>query len=281
MINLVTKFAPITDEKFAAESKTSVLTNSDFDWTGAHTVAIWKISAAAMNDYSRNRTGAVGEPTSPSRYGELLDLAAVTEEMLLTHDRSFIFNIDKLDIDETAQQVAAASALARQLREVVIPEVDTAVFAAMALGAGTTAAVLALTALNVYGAILTGSEALDNEEVPDTERVLTLTPATYSLLKTAAVFDNTSISDELKAKGAVGYLDGMAVLKVPASRLPANVGFMIVHPSATVAPVKLEDYNVHVDTPLSSGSIVTGRIVYDAFVLDNKAKGIYVHPIAV
>lgn len=44
--------------------------------------------------------------------------------------------------------------------------------------------------------------------------------------------------------------------------------------------MKLEDYNVHTDTVLSSGSIVTGRICYDAFVLDNKAKGIYYHPIA-
>lgn len=31
----------------------------------------------------------------------------------------------------------------------------------------------------------------------------------------------------------------------------------------------------HNDTPLSSGSIVTGRICYDAFVLDNKKIGIY------
>ena len=55
---------------------------------------------------------------------------------------------------------------------------------------------------------------------------------------------------------------------------------MIAHPSATVAPVKLEDYGTHNDTPLSSGTIVTGRIVYDAFVLDNKKVGIYYHPIA-
>lgn len=38
-------------------------------------------------------------------------------------------------------------------------------------------------------------------------------------------------------------------------------------------------YGVHNDTPLSSGTIVTGRIVYDAFVLDNKKSGIYYHPI--
>ena len=50
---------------------------------------------------------------------------------------------------------------------------------------------------------------------------------------------------------------------------------MLVHPSASVAPVKLEDFGIHDDTPLSSGTIVTGRVCYDAFVLDNKKVGIY------
>ena len=79
----------------------------------------------------------------------------------------------------------------------------------------------------------------------------------------------------MKARGVVAELDGMSVIRVPASRLPENFGFMVVHPSATTAPVKLEDYGTHSDTPLSSGTIVTGRICYDAFVLDNKKNGIY------
>lgn len=45
-------------------------------------------------------------------------------EFTLRKDRSFIFNIDKLDQDETAEQVQAATALARQNRQEVIPEVD-------------------------------------------------------------------------------------------------------------------------------------------------------------
>lgn len=52
---------------------------------------------------------------------------------------------------------------------------------------------------------------------------------------------------------------------------------MIAHPCATVAPAKLEDYKIHEDPPGISGSLVEGRIVYDAFVLENKAKGIYYH----
>ena len=39
--------------------------------------------------------------------------------------------------------------------------------------------------------------------------------------------------------------------------------------------MKLEDYTIHANPPGISGSLVEGRIVYDAFVLDNKVKAIY------
>ncbi len=82
-IELVKKYAPYTDELFKEESKTSLLTCTDFDWTGAHSVAIWKISTAAMNDYARNVTSEA-EAESLSRYGKLYDLGAQTEEMVLS-----------------------------------------------------------------------------------------------------------------------------------------------------------------------------------------------------
>lgn len=278
-VALAIKYSPKVDELFKAESKLGLLTNTDYDWTGAHTVKVYKMSTVSMNDYDRNRyEPGVGEtePANLSRYGMLYDLNATTEELLLSKDRSFIFNVDKMDTDETAGALEAESALARQLREVVIPEVDTYVYGKMAAGAGgEPEEAEALTKTNVYTAILAGSEYLDDKEIPDTERVLVVSPATYTLLKQAAIFDNTEVGAEQKATGVIAYLDGMAVVKVPAARLPENFAFMIAHPSATVAPVKLEDFGVHSDTVLSSGDIVTGRVVYDAFVLDNKKHGIY------
>lgn len=277
-IELTTKYAPQTDELFKAESKISLLTNTDFDWTGAHAIKIYKLSTAPMNDYSRNRDSAtVNEDSAEtlSRYGKLLDLSATTEELLLKHDRSFIFNIDRLDEDETQGQLEAGTALARELREVVVPEVDANVYTVMTSGAGNTPSPAALTAKNIYPSVLAASQALDDAEVPETERVLVVTPATYALLKQAAEFDNTEIGAEMRARGVVAMLDGAAVVKVPAVRLPEKFGFMRAHPSATVAPVKLEDFGIHNDTPLSSGTIVTGRVCYDAFVLDNKKSGIY------
>ena len=271
-INLVTKFLPYVDEIFSTESKKSLLTNQDFDWTGAHTVKVYKIGTSEMSDYNRNpTTGFTG-----SRYGTIKDLDAVTEEFTLKNDRSFTFAIDKLDTDETAQQLAAASALARQQREVVIPEVDTYVYGVMAAGAGTKPAAVALSETNIYDEILKATEALDNAEVPETGRVLVVAPDVYLLMKRCKdITMETDIGNDMRLRGVVSNLDGANVLKIPASRLPKNFGFMLAHPCACVAPTKLEDYKIHVDPPGISGDLVEGRIVYDAFILDNKVKAIY------
>ena len=271
-IELVTKFAPYTDEIFHKESKKSLLTNNDFEWTGAHTVKVFKVTTSGMNDFGRNGP-AVG---NWSRYGAVGSLDATTEEMTLTKDRSFTFAIDKLDRDETLQQVAAASALARQQRVVVVPEVDSYVYGVMCTKAGTKAEAVELTKDNIYTEVLKGSEALDNALVPDTGRVLVVTPAVYTLMKLAPdIIMDSDIGQDMRIKGVISMLDGLAVVRVPAARLPEKFGFMVAHPCATVAPTKLEDYNVHENPPGISGSLVEGRICYDAFVLDNKAKAIY------
>lgn len=272
-IELTEKFAPYTDEIFKNESKRSLLTCGDFDWTGAHTVKVYKITTAPMNDYDRLGTGS---GTTGSRYGSVSSLGAVTEEMTLKKDRSFTFAIDKLDTDETAQQLAGANALARQQREVVIPEVDKYVYGVMCTGAGHKPAATSLTAENIYTEILKASRALDDAEVPETSRVLLVTPATYLLMKQCKdITMETEMGNDMRLKGVVSNLDGASVVKVPASRLPEKFGFLLAHPSATVAPVKLDDYKVHRDPPGISGSLVEGRICYDAFVLENKKKALY------
>lgn len=270
-INLAEKFLPYVDEKFTQESKKSMLTNNDFDWSGAHTVKIYKVSTSAMNDYDRAGTGSTN-----SRYGTVAGLDATTEEFTLKKDRSFTFAIDKLDTDETVSQLKAASALERQVREVVIPEVDSYVYNVMCTNAGTKATAKALTKSNIYTEILAGNQVLDDSDVPETGRVLLVTPATYTLMKQCTdITMETDIGNELRLKGVIGMLDGCTVIKVPSSRLPEKFGFMLAHPCATVAPTKLEDYKTHEDPPGISGSLVEGRINYDAFVLDNKAKAIY------
>lgn len=271
-INLVTKFKPYVDEMFTTESKLSLITNKAFDWTGAHTIKVYKVTTSKMNDYKRNPV----EGFTGSRYGEIKDLDATTEEFTLKKDRSFTFAIDKLDKDETGNQLAAASALARQQREVVIPEVDSYVYSVMATGAGAAPEAVTLTPENVYEEFLKASRKLDDAEVPETGRQLVVTPDVYVLMKKSKdIAMETDIGNNLRIKGVVSNLDGANVIKVPANRLPEGFGFMLVHPVACVAPVKLEDYKIHEDPPGISGSLVEGRICYDAFVLENKKNAIY------
>lgn len=271
-INLTTKFAPYTDEIFSTESKKSLLTNNDFDWNGAHTVKVYKVGTSEMTDYNRNPVdGFTG-----SRYGIVKDLDATTEEFTLKKDRSFTFAIDKLDTDETAQQLAAASALARQQRQVVIPEVDAYTYGVMAENAGHKPEAVELTEDNIYTEIVNANNALDNAEVPETDRQLVVSPDVYTLMKkNKDIVMETDITAEMRLKGVIAMVDGAQVIKVPATRLPENFGFMLAHPVATVAPTKLEDYKIHLDPPGISGSLVEGRICYDAFVLDNKKNAIY------
>ena len=270
-VNLVTKFQPYVDEMFTTESKKSLLTNNDFNWTGAHTVKVHKVNTVPMNDYDRNGAGE-----NPSRYGALGDVGNTLEEFTLEKDRSFTFVIDKLDKDETDGVLSGASALARQQREVIIPEIDTYVYGKMTAGAGTKVTDTTLTAENIYEEIIEGNGALDDAEVPDTGRVLVVTPDTHLLMKKCKdIIMETDISAEMRLQGVIANLDGLTVIKVPKKRLPENFGFMIAHPVATVAPTKLEEYKTHQDPPGISGELVEGRIVYDAFVLDNKKMAIY------
>ena len=57
--------------------------------------------------------------------------------------------------------------------------------------------------------------------------------------------------------------------KVTAGQRPVAYG------QIPLAPEKLASYNTHVNPPGINGQLVEGRIVYDAFVLDNKKMAIY------
>ena len=158
----------------------------------------------------------------------------------------------------------------------MIPEVDGYTYGIMCEGAGIKPEAIALSAENICDEIFKANTALDNEKVPETGRVLVVTPDIYLLMKRSKdIHLETDIAQDMRMKGVISMLDGAKVIKVPAPLLPADFGFMIAHPVATVAPTKLEDYRVHQDPPGISGDLVEGRICYDAFVLENKKNAIY------
>ena len=267
-IDLITQYQSLVDEKFTTESKKSLVTNNDYSWTGAHSIKVYKVTTAGMNDYARNG--------GYNRYGQVQDLDATTQELTLKKDRSFTFAIDKLDSDETGLVLQAGSALERQMREVIIPEVDQYTYGVMCDNAGIKPEALKLTEKNIYLQVIDANRALDNKEVPTEGRILVVTPDVYYLMTQCKdITMDTDIGNDMRLKGVIANLDGCTVVKIPANRLPENFGFMLCHKVATVAPMKLEEYKVHEDPPGISGSLVEGRICYDAFVLDNKKNAIY------
>lgn len=272
-VELVTKFLSYVDEIFSKESKKALVTNNDYEWTGAHTVKVYKVSTGKMNDYDRSGTGS---GVTGSRYGNVESLDATTEELTLKKDRSFTFAIDKLDEDETGQTLQAGTALARQQRLVVIPEIDSYVYGIIAAGAGTKPTAIKLTSDNIYDEITNASKTLDDAEVPEEGRYIIVNPDVYRAMKHCSdIIMETETDTQLRKQGVISNLDGAMVVKVPSVRLPQNCGFIMCHPCATVAPTKLEDYTIHQNPPGISGSLVEGRICYDAFVLENKKNAIY------
>ena len=142
-IELATQFQAYTDEQFYSESKTSLVTNKDFSFDGAKTIKLYKVKTTDMEDFNRNGPILDG---NKSQYGTISTLQATTETFTINKDRSFTFEVDKMDTDETKMQVAAASALARQQREKVFPEIDSYVYSVMAANAGIKPEAAALTA---------------------------------------------------------------------------------------------------------------------------------------
>ena len=278
-INLVTKFSPLVDERFEVESKTSLVTNKDYDFIGTHSIKIYTVNTADMHDYGRNVTISNDESNDHvmSRYGVIKDLSTSIQEVSMEKDRSFIFVIDKEDEDETLQALNAGSALARQLREVVIPEVDTYTYKKMADNAGKKVYSQTITKSNAYEKLTDATEYLDEKKVPVEGRVAVVTPTFYKLLKqdSNAVLE-TEIGQNMRVKGVIANMDGMVIQKVISSLLPTNLNFMIAHKVATTQAIKLAEYDIIDGGALASGKIVKGRIYYTAFVRNNKKDAIYV-----
>lgn len=149
------------------------------------------------------------------------------------------------------------------------------------VGGAVQASGVAITASNAYLSFLYGTEYFGNNKVPMNGRVCFCTYAFYNFLKLDSGFMLASeVAMKDRINGMIGMVDGVKIVPVPSSYLPTSVAFLLVHPSAIVGADKLQDYKVHQDPPGISGSLIEGRVRYDAFVLTAKNSGVYTHLIA-
>lgn len=269
-VNLATKYSNNVDERFRLKSLTEAATHQNYDWEGTQTVKVYSIATSTMNNYTRSGS---------SRYGTPAELDDTVATYTLSQDRSFTFTIDQGNAKDSLNVREAGKALARQNDEVVVPEIDIyrlTKWNAAAVANGGQSAATDITASNAYSSFLSANAYLDDNKVPQDGRIAFVTPGFYNKIKQDSTFIKSSeIAQNMLIKGQVGEVDGVAVVKVPTSYMPAKTPFMIVHKSAMCAPKKLQDYKIHDNPPGINGNLVEGRIYYDAFILDSRKKAVY------
>ena len=274
-INLAEKYSKKVQERYADKSRTDAYAGHDYDFTGVKTIKIYSVNTVEMVDYTRSGT---------SRFGELTELGDTLQEMTLTKDRAFTFSIDEGNKGEQFNIKQANSALKRQIDEVMTPEIDKYRLNAWATGKGLSEGFevlegsASLTKSNILEEIFNAGAQMSDANVPEEGRTLFIKMTDFVKFKLAdQVMGADSMAGGIIKNGYKGNIDSMAVVTVPSSHMPAGVNFIIKHKGATVDPVTLKNMRVHKHPMGVDGDVVEGRIIYDSFVLDTKAKGIFVH----
>lgn len=284
-IELAKKFVPIIDGVYKADSVTNNMdaaTKPDF--TGANEVKVLKVSTTGLGDYSREN----GYPKG--------DVTAAWETLTLTEERGKEISVDRMDDEETLG-LTFGTVTGEFMRLHVIPELDAYRFAKYASTTGVnTATAAVLTKDTIIAAIDEAVRQMDEDEVPLAGRKLYINSDLKPIL-------NTALQRQWGSDGTVntvlaGYND-MPITWVPKSRFytgitlndgtsnwgytkatgAADINFMIIYPPAILQVVKFSLPKIFdPDTNQKKDAwMFQFREYHDAFVYENKAKGVYVH----
>lgn len=276
-VNFAEKYANVVDERFKLGSLTTALVNNNFNWLGVKTVKVFSRNLATLNDY---------QASGSNRYGTPDELGNNEQEMTITQDKSFTYTIDAASEQDTNGTMEAAATLAENIDNLVIPAMDTYRLSVICAAAPTTGThsgknhvvTKVVDSTNAYEEFLACQEILDDDKAPQGGRIAVVSPAYLNKIKLDDHFTKSGdMGTKIAINGAVGDIDGVPVVKVPTSYLPANVDFLIVNPIAVPSPVKLQEFKINYNAPGISGALVEARVRYDAFVLDKKADAIAVH----
>lgn len=276
-IELVTKYVPVLDALYKKETLTSVLdAQTQIDFTNGNAVKVMKVETSGLGDYSRQDGYAKGT-------------ASLTWETLtLSEDRSAELDVDRMDNEEALAM--AFGAIANEFTRVnVAPEIDAYRFAKYAKSANIGSATGALAdGAAVVAALRACATAMDEAEVPAEDRILFITPTNLGLVED---LDTTKSREVLKRFSAI--------IPVPQTRFyseitlnaggdswgyakadgGAELNFLAVAKSAVVQATKLALPKIFdPDTNQKKDAWnFQYRLYHDAFVLENKAKGVYAH----
>lgn len=284
-IELAKKFVPIIDGIYKAESATNGMdAASKPDFTGTNEVKVLKTTTTGLGDYSRED----GYPKG--------DVTASWETLKLTEERGKEISVDRMDDEETLG-LTFGTVTGEFMRLHVIPELDAYRFSTYASNPGINKASAAiLTKSDILAAIDEAVRQMDEDEVPMSGRRLYVNSDLKPIL-------NNALSRQWGSDGTVnsvlaGYND-MPIVYVPKSRFfteitlhtgtsnwgyakaasGTNINFMIIYPPAVLQVVKFalpKIFNPDVNQTKDAWKFQF-REYHDAFVYENKAKGVYLH----
>lgn len=274
--NLAVKYSPKVVERLSTALLTEPAVNNDYDFDGVTTVNVYSVDGQALTNYQRS---------GDYRYGALNNAGTTKQALTLSRDRAFNTTIDRRNNDEQQGVLDASKWLAREVREYVKPEID--VFRLAALGTAAAAngkdnvtTDAATTATNAYTNFLLTLDSLNDDLVPD-GKIAFMTAAYRSFLKQGGFVQASEAAYADKKSGNIGEMvEGVRVIVVPSGYFPASTDLIMTHPMAMVSPMVLTDYQVHVNPPHISGTLIEGRLVYDAFVLTTLIDCVAVHKTA-
>lgn len=263
----------VLDENFTLPSKTSELDNKDIkvDFEGRNAVTIRNWDTVAEVDYVREGV---------NRFGTLNELGGGTQTLTLSQDKGATWSIDTGNYKDTDMTADASSTIDRQIREVAIPNVDIynlAVIHAYAV-ANSQVTTNALSSSDAYSDFLVQVALLTDAKVPEEDRVVYMTESIYNMLRLDTTFRlacDDAYSD-LKT-GVRTMVNGVKVIVVPTSYLPANTGFLFTHAKAHKSVSKIEMARVLTEQRGVDGAICEYRRYHDFFVLNNKGAAVRLH----
>ena len=289
-IALAEKFLPILDELYRKASVTSFLdsqTEPAVGFENANVVKVYKITTVGLGNYSREDGYPVG------------DVVGAWEAMTLAVDRGREFSIDRMDNEETFG-MAFGKLASVFTNEKVVPEVDAYRFAKYAGWTGiltTTAATL--TNATVLPAIDVAMGAMDDQNVPQEGRVLFVS---YTIKRFIEQAIDRTLANQSSYDKRLQSLDGTRIIGVPQSRFytgitldagatssaggfaktavtGAEINFMVIYPPAVIQATKLANLKIFDPDENQDKDAwkFQYRMYHDAFVYDNKVKGIYLH----
>lgn len=282
-IALFKKYITLLDEVYKNASLTSELDGDPAlvqAGANANEIIIPKIKMQGLGDYSRNE----GYPKG--------DVTLEYETVKFNYDRGRSFNVDNMDNVETAG-IAFGKLASEFIRTKTVPELDAFRFATYAAVSdiGKVEATIEDGAA-LISALRTATNAMDEAEVPDTERYLFITPTLHGLVEDM---------DTTKSKAVLEQFS--RIVKVPQTRFytsidlmsgkdgeleggykktdvtGADINFMVIHKPAVIQYPK---HTVNkIISPEENQEMDAWKFFFRAYGLadtyENKVKGIYLH----